>query len=499
MGVLAIAAAIYAVAVAALYWIARKVRGRTFALPYAFVLGAMAAYAMEFAAEVQLMQTLGVIPNNQPWPVFFWSGVAFGAIVCAGAAKPSGIPIAIPCGIVAALAPQHGLRFAEPASTYAGLLTAAIALVCLFLVPKQFTDKKQANSGISDSFTVGPYRLDDVIEDFTQLVEFSPAEYAQIVPKFKGEKDYNAPAVNFLGIMWAVQLGTVHGKIYKIAPYLLRATKYEANPIATNILRFCKDQLGVPAEQKTGRFVWDTSDGNVIFQTGEVNEGFSLALFLTSNLVKDLSVVPDAREIPASVRTEESSQGARTGALARPRNITEWNASADLMAKVRASIQPVQIGQPLRRVLTQDFPRDSSNLPISGGWGYTQADAIMFVRDQLSVPTDFASLEYHIVRKIIYEELIIHRPEDYHFSGIDLQLIVQRLIKDSERRYDLLKFNISCWSDWHWDQLKQEWEENDFGKRPGFDREAHAAKRDASRVRYEREFWFDITDVFHRG
>ena len=161
--------------------------------------------------------------------------------------------------------------------------TAAIALVCLFLVPKQFTDKKQANSGISDSFTVGPYRLGDVIEDFTQLVEFSPAEYAQIEPKFKGEKDYNAPAVNFLGIMWAVQLRTVHGKIYKIAPYLLRATKYEANPIATNILRFCKDQLGVPAEQKTGWFVWDTSDGNVIFQTGEVNEGFSLALFLTSN------------------------------------------------------------------------------------------------------------------------------------------------------------------------------------------------------------------------
>ena len=122
----------------------------------------------------------------------------------------------------------------------------------------------------------------------------------------------------------------------------------------------------------------------------------------------------------------------------------------------------------------------------------------MFVRDQLSVPTDFASLECHIVRKIIYEELIIHRPEDYRFSGIDLQLIVQRLIKDSERRYDLLKFNISCWSDWHWDQLKQEWEENDFGKRPGFDREAHAAKRDASRVRYEREFWFDITEVFYR-
>jgi hypothetical protein len=50
----------------------------------------------------------------------------------------------------------------------------------------------------------------------------------------------------------------------------------------------------------------------------------------------------------------------------------------------------------------------------------------------------------------------------------------------------------------HWDQLKWEWEANDFGMLPGFDQEAHAARRESSRVQYEREFWFDITDVFDR-
>ena len=34
--------------------------------------------------------------------------------------------------------------------------------------------------------------------------------------------------------------------------------------------------------------------------------------------------------------------------------MTEWNASTDLMAKVRALIQPVQTDEPLRQVLMHD-------------------------------------------------------------------------------------------------------------------------------------------------
>jgi hypothetical protein len=182
--------------------------------------------------------------------------------------------------------------------------------------------------------------------------------------------------------------------------------------------------------------------------------------------------------------------------------MTEWNASADLMVKIRGSIVPVRTDEPLRRVLTQDFPRDSSNLPISGGWGYTKADAITFVRDHFrrpDDPVDFVGLEYHIAQKIIYEELIIFRPPDHKFSRIELNLNLQELKEAVDRKYDFLKFNITCWSDWHWDQLKKEWEENDFGMRPGFDCESHAAKRKDSQVIYERGFWFDITDVFHRS
>jgi hypothetical protein len=178
----------------------------------------------------------------------------------------------------------------------------------------------------------------------------------------------------------------------------------------------------------------------------------------------------------------------------------EWNASPEMIAEIRASIAPVRTGAALCKVLAEDFSRDCSNLPISGGWGYTQTDAIVFIRDQFPVTTkvNFIPVEYHIAQKIIYEELIIFRPKDYLFSGIAMELIRQSLIEDHHRKYDHLEFLITCWSDWHWEQLKKEWEANDFGRRPGFDGESHATKRIASQVRYERDFWFDISDVFDR-
>ncbi|GEC14646.1 hypothetical protein J2S34_001609 [Nitrobacter winogradskyi] len=69
------------------------------------------------------------------------------------------------------------------------------------------------------------------------------------------------------------------------------------------------------------------------------------------------------------------------------------------------------------------------------------------------------------------------------------------MINDGPRKYDVLEFTVNCWSDWHWEQLKQEWAENDFGENPNFSKEAHKAKREASRVFSKRHFRFDISDV----
>jgi hypothetical protein len=176
-----------------------------------------------------------------------------------------------------------------------------------------------------------------------------------------------------------------------------------------------------------------------------------------------------------------------------------WDASPELMEKIRASIKPVRTDQSLRLVLAEDFPSDCANLPIAGGWGYVRDDPIIFMRNEFPpIPPrpDFVSLEHHIAQKIIYEELIIFRQKGDRFSGINLKPFEQRLLEFQGRNYDNLHFAVTCWSDRHWEQLKREWEENDFGFFPKFDREAHSSKRDASQVTYNREFWFDITEVF---
>jgi hypothetical protein len=180
---------------------------------------------------------------------------------------------------------------------------------------------------------------------------------------------------------------------------------------------------------------------------------------------------------------------------------TEWDVSAATMAKLRNLIRPIQTDLSLQQVLMEDFPRDCSNLPIAGGWGYSQADAVVVVRDQFSstqAARNFVSLEYLIAQKIVYEELIIFQPKDARFSGIEMKLVSQYLesCNDGQHRYDVLHFMIQCWSDWHWERLRQDWEHNDYGRRPGFSKEIHAAKRSTSKIEFERTFWFDVTDVY---
>jgi hypothetical protein len=139
-----------------------------------------------------------------------------------------------------------------------------------------------------------------------------------------------------------------------------------------------------------------------------------------------------------------------------------WDISPEPMAALRASIRPIRANIPLRQILEEDFPRDCTGLPIAGGWGYIQRDAVVFVPGQFPLPSldDYRKLEHHIVQKIIHEELIVSRKTGEGFSGIDARVQSQQAITESGRTFDCLDFTISCWSDRHWEFLKTEWEDN---------------------------------------
>jgi hypothetical protein len=179
-------------------------------------------------------------------------------------------------------------------------------------------------------------------------------------------------------------------------------------------------------------------------------------------------------------------------------NAGDWDISPETMAMLRASIVTPHASIALRDILAQDYPDECLALPISGGWGQTQADAIVFLRDRFpdAAAPQFVHLEYLIGRKVIDEELVVMRAELPRFSGINLKLERQSLAEAEGRHFDCLEFEIVCWSDKHWQQLKEIWTENDDGRMQGFDTEAYSKMILDSKVQYARQFWFDISEVF---
>ena len=153
-----------------------------------------------------------------------------------------------------------------------------------------------------------------------------------------------------------------------------------------------------------------------------------------------------------------------------------------------------------REILAADFKSLGGELPIRGGWGYSQEDAVIIDKNDPVVPSgipfDGVEIEYIFVEKRIYEELIIFRPPEERFAGIKWNLLKQRLTEHNGRSYDLLTFEVTALPGKDCEELKGEWEgPNGYGS-SGFDVDAHFSKRDAKAIRYVTEYWFDITSFY---
>ena len=138
----------------------------------------------------------------------------------------------------------------------------------------------------SPSLPIGRYKLDMPIEGVTGLTEFSQAEYATYGRNFDGEKNYNAPTIDFLKRRWKVALGTVGGKVYKIALYFESECKNTVIDVSTDVMQYCQQRLGKASEQQEALFMWDTSDGNVVVQFGKAGSTYMINLFETSRAVR---------------------------------------------------------------------------------------------------------------------------------------------------------------------------------------------------------------------
>jgi hypothetical protein len=155
----------------------------------------------------------------------------------------------------------------------------------------------------------------------------------------------------------------------------------------------------------------------------------------------------------------------------------------------------------LRTVIYDCFKSIGRELPIAGGWGRSKDDAIIIDKNDSAIidglPFDGVGMEYLIVEKLIYIELIIARPPEDRFSGIKWKLEKQELFTDDNRTYDHLNFTITAHSDRDFAVLKAAYTKH--SESADFDYESHVKKHNDLLQHYNRDFWFDITSFYGRN
>ncbi|TGY63910.1 hypothetical protein [Parabacteroides distasonis] len=151
-------------------------------------------------------------------------------------------------------------------------------------------------------------------------------------------------------------------------------------------------------------------------------------------------------------------------------------------------IKQLQTRESARQILSEDFPKHT--WPISGGWGYTQEDAVVLEVDNEG---DGVALEYKFLEYRSYEEGIIFRPKGYKLEGFRFKMGKQALYKKNGKSYDWVTMTVSAYTEEDFKLLK-----NDFEGNNGYINDPGGLKRpqelsQSKRISYEVTGWFDIT------
>ena len=138
-------------------------------------------------------------------------------------------------------------------------------------------------------------------------------------------------------------------------------------------------------------------------------------------------------------------------------------------------------------------------LPIRGGWGYSQRDAVIIDRNHpvAERPFNGVRIEYKFAQLRMWLELITVRPEGQRHSQCKYNMRKQELIHGKDGKvYDVLHCDITALPDADFEELKAEWEGPHGYSSPSFDQDVHMRKREALLVRYSTEYWFEISSFF---
>ena len=153
-----------------------------------------------------------------------------------------------------------------------------------------------------------------------------------------------------------------------------------------------------------------------------------------------------------------------------------------------------------REILQQHFPRTANQCNFSGGWGYDAEHATVVKEFDSEINPDEkfdgVSLEYAFIDKRIREELIFSRSEGERYEELNYNTIQQSLHRINGVPYDHILIEVTAYPEREWNELKNDWESHDCYKDDPAGRERNLARKEACKITYQTEYYFNISDFF---
>ncbi len=151
-------------------------------------------------------------------------------------------------------------------------------------------------------------------------------------------------------------------------------------------------------------------------------------------------------------------------------------------------------------ILQQHFPEMVNRCSFQGGWGYDAEHAAVILRSDQKVESDeksdVVSLESAFIEKRSREELFFARSGGGRFEEPSFKIVERMRREVNGSPYDHILADVSGYHINRWNELKADWEAHDGYKDDPEGREENLKRKEAVKITYRTEFWFNIADFF---
>ena len=132
-----------------------------------------------------------------------------------------------------------------------------------------------------------------------------------------------------------------------------------------------------------------------------------------------------------------------------------------------------------------------TELPVSGGWGYSKNEATLFESNKDALP--LKQLEHMLASMRAYIEMNMTLPEAQRYGSINLNELSRETVEEDGTVYDKVSYEISAMKESVYADFINEYKEG-YGKED-FDIEDHFSRRKEATLTRVLTHWFDVGKI----